>query len=118
MLRALNASHQPASQFLDFDMCAAGTGATTGDVERIKGLSVPQQLVLCAAIKLLGDGGSANKLLGTPLKPLVNGSASPSLNSKKLGVQVSRLVTGSLTCELAIRRLYHDSQEALYCMQT
>lgn len=53
-------------------MRAAGTGATTRRVERIKGLSVPQQLVLCAAIELLGDGCSANKQTGTPLKPLVN----------------------------------------------
>ena len=64
--------------------CPAGVGVSSIAVESIKGLPQQQQLVVCAASRLLSETGSAGD---TPFKSLTNSIQLPQSDQKKAKVQ-------------------------------
>lgn len=64
--------------------CPAGVGVSSIAVESIKGLPQQQQLVVCAASRLLSETGSAGD---TPFKSLTNSLQLPQSAQKKAKVQ-------------------------------
>ena len=76
--------------------CPAGVGMSSVAVESIKGLPQQQQLVVCAASRLLSEAGSAGD---TPFKALTNSLQLSQSAQKKAKVQkawMCQQITGLL----------------------